>query len=71
MPSPLGPYRSPPEAAERELSVRAKRWVGVGVAAVGALAVGLWLAPGVTAAVAGALVLYVGAPWFITRAPGG
>lgn len=70
MPPELGPYRSPPSRAARLVAHPASRWTAVAAAAIVAGGLGIWLAPGVTAAIVGAVLFYVVAPWFVTRAPG-
>ncbi len=68
MPSPLGPYRSSPRSVQ-PLAARAPKGVAIGLTVVLVIA-GAWIAPGTTAAVIAALLLYVAAPWFVTRARG-
>ncbi|MCA9607052.1 MAG: hypothetical protein KC619_15710 [Myxococcales bacterium] len=70
MPHPLGPYRDTPASAARLAEPRVATWIALGGAALALLGLGAWLAPGVTAAVVGAVLFYVVAPWFVTRAPG-
>jgi len=69
VPPPLGPYRESPEPPER--APLALKWWWIALALLGLTLVGLAVAaPWPTTVFIVALGLYLGAPWFITRAPG-